>query len=239
MRMTVPPGLRALANLWAALLWLGAALALVGVVFARSAPAQDQPWTPLELDAPLGMATDFKFHLALRNSERCRAALRSAAIAFDEAPVAGKGRCKAAGAVRLRGGVTPLSPGSPVMSCPVALAYAFWMRHAVQPAAREILRTSVSRIDHYGTYACRSVRGRRGLSQHAFANAIDVAGFRLRDGRRVSVAADFHRDDAKGRFLRQSRDGACRWFSVVLGPDDNADHADHLHLDEAAWGVCR
>jgi hypothetical protein len=239
MRISVPPGLRALANLWAALIWLGAVVAIVGLVFAMTAPPQDQPWTPLKLDAPLGLATDFKFRLALRDPERCRAVLREAGIAFSEAPMVREGPCNTACAVRLQGGVTPLSPDAPVMSCPVALAYAFWTKHAVQPAAREILATSVTRIDHFGTYNCRTIHGRRELSQHANANAIDVSGFRLRDGRRATVAADFHRDDAKGRFLRQSRDGACRWFSAVLSPDFNADHADHLHLDEAAWGMCR
>jgi hypothetical protein len=239
MRITVRPGLRALANLWAGLLWLGAALALVGLVFTLSAPPQDQPWTPLRLDEPLGMATDFKFDLALRDPERCRAALAAGGVSFTEAPVTRERRCNTDNAVRLHGGVTPLSPDAPVMSCPLALAYAFWSRHAVQPAARELLHAPVTRIDHYGTYACRNVRGHSNLSQHAFANAVDVSGFRLRNGGRVTVAADFHRDDARGRFLRQSRDGACRWFSVVLSPDYNGEHADHLHLDEAAWGMCR
>jgi hypothetical protein len=76
------------------------------------------------------------------------------------------------------------------------------------------------------------------LSQHAFANALDVAAFRLADGRRISVARDFDREDGRGRFLRQARDGACRWFKVVLSPDYNAAHQDHLHLDSARWAMC-
>ena len=81
-------------------------------------------------------------------------------------------------------------------------------------------------------------------SEHARANAVDIAGFRLEDGRRISVAADWNDRGDKGRFLRDVRDGACRLFSTVLSPDYNRAHRDHLHLDEAgrgAWGwrACR
>jgi hypothetical protein len=86
---------------------------------------------------------------------------------------------------------------------------------------------------------------RNGLwSEHARANAVDIAGFRLEDGTRISVAADWNDKGGKGRFLHQVRDGACRLFATVLSPDYNAAHHDHLHLDEAqrgAWGwrACR
>jgi hypothetical protein len=109
----------------------------------------------------------------------------------------------------------------------------------VQPAALRHLGREVARIEHFGTYACRNIRGGHMLSQHASANALDVAGFRLRNGPHVTVLKDFRRDDARGRFLRQSRDGACRWFRTVLSPDYNAAHADHLHLDQGFWGKCQ
>ena len=64
------------------------------------------------------------------------------------------------------------------------------------------------------------------------------------DGARISVAADWRDGGAKGRFLREVRDGACRLFATVLSPDYNRAHRDHLHLDQAergAWGwrACR
>ena len=43
----------------------------------------------------------------------------------------------------------------------------------------------------------------------------------------------------KADFLRQVRDGACHGFSVVLGPDYNAAHRDHFHLDRGHYRVCR
>jgi hypothetical protein len=77
------------------------------------------------------------------------------------------------------------------------------------------------------------------VSQHATANALDVAGFRLADGRRITVAADWADEGDEGRFLRAVRDGACRSFETVLGPEYNAAHRDHLHLDRGPYRVCR
>ena len=69
------------------------------------------------------------------------------------------------------------------------------------------------------------------------ANAVDIAGFRLADGdadqRRLATGAT---TGAKGRFLREVRDGACDLFATVLSPDYNAAHRDHFHLDQAARG---
>ena len=50
---------------------------------------------------------------------------------------------------------------------------------------------------------------------------------------------DFADPGAEGRFLRRSRDGACRWFGAVLSPDYNTAHRDHFHLDRGAFRACR
>jgi hypothetical protein len=99
----------------------------------------------------------------------------------------------------------------------------------------------VSRIVHFGTYSCRNINhrtiGRR--SEHASANALDVAGFVLADGTSVTVAQDWKGDSRKAALLRDLRDGACRFFDVVLGPDYNAAHRDHFHLDMGRYRACR
>ena len=69
------------------------------------------------------------------------------------------------------------------------------------------------------------------MSQHAYANAWDVTGFELVDGRVVSVEQHWRSPGPLGTFLRAARDDACNIFRVVLGPDYNAEHRDHLHLD--------
>ncbi len=96
---------------------------------------------------------------------------------------------------------------------------------------------SASSIEHFGTCACRPIRGERShLSQHAFANAIDVAGFRLANRSQVSVLKDYRRQDGRGRFLRRAHADGCRLFGHSLGPEFNPAHHDHFHLDMADWG---
>jgi hypothetical protein len=126
----------------------------------------------------------------------------------------------------------------------VAAAFELWLRRGVQPAAQELLGARVARIEHLGTYSCRRMYARESgrWSEHATGNALDVSGFVLDDGRRVSVAAGWPGKGAEAAFLRRARTTACGAFGTVLSPDYNAAHADHLHLDQAApgfGGACR
>jgi hypothetical protein len=118
---------------------------------------------------------------------------------------------------------------------------ALWERHALQPTAKAMLGSGVRRIEHQGSFACRNVYGREGgpRSQHASADALDVAGFVLEDGRRVTVAAHWRASDERAAFLRSIHAQACAFFDGVLGPQYNAAHADHLHLDRGPYRLCR
>ena len=238
---TVSPRALAWAGVGALVLDLAVAALLLGVAVARWAPPQDLPWTPLRLDEPVGIATRAKFEAVAGDPARCRAVLAEGGVAFVEAPARPDGACPTEGTLRLGPGALPLSPARPTMTCPLALAYAFWTRHDVQPAARAELGQPIMRIGHYGTFACRNVYGRAtGVrSEHAAANALDVAAFRAASGTEIGVLRDFRGEDAEGRFLRRVRDGACRWFRATLSPDYNAAHADHLHLDRGRFGACR
>lgn len=231
---------------------------LVGVVLAgvvalilwnRVRPAaQDLPWTPLDLAAPTGLFTGRKIAGLAGDPALCRALLARAGGRDREEALAGPGSCGRTDAMRLRAtpGRPAYAPARLVTSCPVDAGLFAWERDYVQPAALRHLGARVRRIDHYGSYSCRTMYGRAGaaMSEHATANAIDVAGFRLADGRRVTVAADWRGRDGKAAFLHEVRDGACRLFATVLSPDYNAAHRDHLHLDQAArgamgWRACR
>ncbi|WP_240636123.1 extensin family protein [Caldimonas tepidiphila] len=97
-------------------------------------------------------------------------------------------------------------------------------------------------LEHYGSYACRNVYGRTEgrRSRHATADALDVAGFVLADGRRIRVQQHWHEgDDVAARFLREVHRGACRFFDGVLGPGYNVAHRDHLHLERGPSRICR
>ena len=102
------------------------------------------------------------------------------------------------------------------------------------------MRSEVVRIDTYGTYNCRRIAGSSRLSQHAKADAVDVAAFLLADGRRISLQNGWNGDAASRAFLRRIRDSACKRFNTVLSPDYNAAHHDHLHFDMGGrGGYCR
>jgi hypothetical protein len=91
-----------------------------------------------------------------------------------------------------------------------------------------------------GSYNCRNVAGSDRLSAHANANAIDVSGFVLADGRRITVLGGWTRGTrAEREFLRVIHGSACKRFGTVLGPGYNAAHANHLHLEHSSSAFCR
>jgi len=209
---------------------------------------QHDPWAPLNLADPPGWATDRKLAALRGDTATCRAFLARNGIDSVALLPAGAGACRredrAVLAAPAAAGVT-LVPRGPQAACAIDAALAWWLLHGVQPAAKATLGSRVVRIEHYGTGNCRRIGGGKsgGWSEHATANAIDVAGFVLADGRRVSVKGDWSRPSDKAAFLRMARDSACRSFATVLSPDYNAAHADHLHLDQAnrpgGWSACR
>lgn len=231
----------AFGGLWAFL--LDAALMVIILTFAIDAyaPPQDLPWKPLRLNDPPGLATAVKFLRAAGDPDLCREVLAAGGVDFTEEPDRLSGDCPLTNTLRLRDGVTPLSPAAPVMTCRLALSYAFWDRHVLNPAAQTVMDSQVARVEHYGVFACRNVYGRSEgrRSEHASANALDVAAIVLEDGQRLSVVGDFTDENDAGTLMRAARTGACDYFRAVLSPDYNAAHADHLHLDFGRFGLCR
>lgn len=230
------------AGLWSGLLDLATAVLLAALIVDRFVPPQHLPWKPLRLLDPIGAATAAKIERAARDPQACRRVLREGGVRLTDLPDRRSGEfCVVQDAVRIGGGTTALAPSGPAMTCGVALGFALWDRQVLQPAARAELGSAVARVEHYGTYSCRrqygAATGR--VSEHAFANALDVAGVRLRDGRRITVASDFRDEEAEGRFLRRMRGGACTAFRMVLSPDYNAAHRDHLHFDQGPFRACR
>lgn len=204
-------------------------------------PDRWNPWAPIRLDELPNLLTGYKLRRLRDDPATCRAVLDASDFAYQPVPdrVTGEG-CGFRNAVRVsRSEIT--YAGGFVATCPLAVALALFERHVLQPAAQDTLGTRVTAIDHYGTYACRNVNnrdtGRR--SQHATANAIDIAGFRLADGRHLRVAADWDDGGAESEFLQDVHGGACGIFGVVLGPSYNRAHRDHFHLDLGGFLLCR
>lgn len=150
------------------------------------------------------------------------------------------GGCSALGAVQLRDIGTPTTSLG-AMTCPLAHAFTVWVQTDLLVPAMGEFNSPVVRIETFGTYACRNVNGAQAgrLSEHASANAVDVAAFILGNGRRITVKDGWNGDEREARFLRSVRAAACKTFRTVLSPDYNTAHEDHFHFDMGGGGFCR
>lgn len=139
--------------------------------------------------------------------------------------------------VLANGRMVPVSGGVQT-DCGVASALPAWVE-SVDSYLMSRENTRIAELVVGTSYMCRNVNNGEGgnLSFHAFADALDVVGFKLEDGRFVTVEEGW--GDAlspEGRLLRFAHDSACANFTTVLGPEANALHHDHLHLDLGCHG---
>jgi hypothetical protein len=178
-------------------------------------------------------------------AQACMADLGTRAAAFTPLPDTYYGAgCSAVGAVKLaslrsdtkRLALSNLGP----MTCDLADTFAGWARFGVDRAAQQILGSPLVRIETMGTYNCRNIAGSARRSGHASARAIDVSGFVLADGRRITVEGNW--DDKSPdvrRFFSAIHASACKRFALVLGPSYNPAHRNHLHLEVGGGKACR
>ncbi|MEO8013011.1 MAG: extensin family protein [Polaromonas sp.] len=217
-------------------------------------PERFNPWAPLDVMATPNLLTSYKLSRARSSPEHCRAALAQTGMQYDVLPdrITAPG-CGFENAVRLKSAGVRI--GSPLsLSCPMALSFFMWEKHALQPAAQQHFGQRVAAIDHLGSYACRNINRGEGAppddpdgarSRHATANALDIAGFTLENGQKITVlnawprAADRSAPGPQGQMLNDAHAGACRFFNGVLGPDYNAVHRDHFHLETGGYSMCR
>ena len=140
--------------------------------------------------------------------------------------------------VALQDGAVQMSTTA-TLDCSMVAELDTWLSETVQPAAEARFGARVARIDTMGSYACRGMNNQTGarLSEHAFANALDIGGFTLVDGRQIVIRRDWTRGDEQTQaFLRDTQRGACSVFTTVLAPGSNGFHYDHIHLDLAMHG---
>ena len=136
------------------------------------------------------------------------------------------------------GGRVAFKPAA-LLRCPMVPQVERWVTTFVEPAARRHLGASLAELTVAASYACRPMNHQSGgrLSEHGHANALDVSAFTLSDGRKVTVLAGWWGADERERaFLRAVHQGGCETFSTVLGPQYDAHHRDHFHLDLARRG---
>lgn len=119
------------------------------------------------------------------------------------------------------------------LRCGMAEPLREWIEDTVQPTAQRTFGESVVSVDIAASYSCRPRNNQRGakMSEHGYGNAIDIAAFTLESGRKVTVKQGWRGNSAERRFLATVHGEACGEFSTVLGPNSDANHRDHFHLD--------
>lgn len=175
-----------------------------------------------------------------RETAMCQRDLRELGVDFEVLPDRQFGPgCGIVGTVKLLDiGVPTTNLGA--VRCGQARTYAQWARNAVAPAAYQMLGSELAKIESMGSYNCRNVAGTGRRSGHAIANAIDIGGFQLKDGRRITILKDWNSPDPDvRRFLQTISASACKRFGTTLGPNYNAAHRNHLHLEDDKANFCR
>ncbi len=220
------------------------AFAVVGLLVHQGAvvvPNALNPFASLDVRDEPGWLTGYELGRLERDAQECRSVLEGSPLLSspisDEVTREGCGFSNADEVARSSVRFNNSFPAT----CPLAVGWALLELHVLQQAARQHLGQEVARVEHLGRYFCRNLyhreSGRR--SQYATANAIDIAGFALADSTRISVLADWNGPPAKAAFRRAVRDGACRFFDVVLSRDYNEAHRDHFHFDQGDQSACR
>lgn len=181
----------------------------------------------------------------------CLKELRDRRVAFEvQPPMANAGTCTVPNPVKVASDSQAAWSRPGLVSCSMARTVDRFETQVVEPLARRYLGKGVARLHHMGTYNCRNRRtetnvaasdmGSRGgrPSEHAKGQAIDIGAFELDDGTMISVKKDWSGQGKKSEFLQAVARASCEHFNVVLTPNHNRLHADHLHLDIGPHRLC-
>jgi len=232
--------MRALSGVFSATLLVCGVAFCLGQLAVHPDTPLPREWNPTKrfyLDDPVTLLTPYKLDAAANDAQLCREVVQASDISAQLMdPLEVSAQCGIANRVRVTGaGQARLAPVE--TSCAVALRLAMWEKQGLQPAAQRHFGEGIAQISHFSSYNCRVIRGATTrMSLHATGEAIDVSGFVLDSGKTLSLKADWARELA---FFEEVRDSACDWFETTLGPDYNALHADHFHLQSRGWGTCR
>ena len=207
----------------------------------RWLPSYYNPFTPLNLDDPPGRITQYKLrHLT---PEACASLLAQAnqkKLIRTQAVADSGGECPLNNVVRVRDFGPVSLNGSFLASCPLALSSALFVSQQARPLTKRFTGSELTRIEHLGSFACRNIYHRPDArrSEHATAEALDIAAFRLANGERVTVLNGWK--SAKTQpWLKALLAASCGYYGNGLGPKYNAAHASHFHLGMRGFGLCR
>nr|WP_249425437.1 extensin family protein [Enterobacter bugandensis] len=207
----------------------------------RWLPSYYNPFTPLNLDDPPGRITQYKLrHLT---PEACASLLAQAnqkKLIRTQAVADSGGECPLNNVVRVRDFGPVSLNGSFLASCPLALSSALFVSQQARPLTKRFTGSELTRIEHLGSFACRNIYHRPDArrSEHATAEALDIAAFRLANGERVTVLNGW-KSARTQPWLKALLAASCGYYGNGLGPEYNAAHASHFHLGMRGFGLCR
>lgn len=173
-----------------------------------------------------------------RAEAQCMAAgrVRASSYVHQVAAINGRSACSIRAPLKVSGalgGHVKVTPTA-TLGCPMTASLDRWIHNSVQKAAHRQFGQPVVEIRQISSYSCRGRNSRRSgpLSEHSYGNAIDIAGFRLADGRLITVVKGWWRGSPREKaFLREVFAGACSEFYTVLGPGSDRHHYNHIHVD--------
>ncbi len=119
------------------------------------------------------------------------------------------------------------------VNCTTAKALRTWVSKTVKPSVGRTGGgvTSLRVAAHYSCRTRNNIPGAK-ISEHGRGNAIDISAINLKNGTALTVLGGW-RDKRQGPVLKKIHRGACGTFGTVLGPNSDAHHQDHFHLDVA------
>ena len=173
----------------------------------------------------------------------CVSDLAAAKVRFDQLQNVREQGCELSNAIGLTAVTTAFGDvsisGKPTMLCSFARQFGAWVRDVGAPLTMAYAGQKLKEIEVGSGFACRARYDKPGQipSEHARGDAIDIVGFVLADGRRISVKQGAPDIPLAHDLIRALRTTACGYFTTVLGPGTDAAHADHLHLDLAMHGA--
>lgn len=200
------------------------------------------PSPPLPPVRPKRMALQQAALGAIEEMAGCPALSAGRIVADALAPIS-EGQCGASAplsliSVNANGGSIAM-PANPTVNCAMANTLSQWLAD-LDGYARETLGAGIEAVISGPAYVCRRRNNAQSgrISEHAYGNAIDVVGFELTDGRSVRIVSDWQRQPSapEARLLAEAHGSACEQFTTVLGPEANALHYDHFHLDLGCHG---
>lgn len=190
--------------------WTAAGFWLIFLIFLvwlslDRIPTQHNPFAPISMDHPLGLATRTKLSRLEGQPDVCFGFLDQSGIRHTRLEDSPPGRaCGFYNVTTLDQSLLSYSATPLHMTCSLTSALAIWERQSVILRAKQHLDSPVVEVITSGSYNCRRLYGRKDgdFSEHAKSNAIDIHGFKLADGQEIQVISNWN-DGTKAAMTEQ------------------------------------